>query len=194
MKQTINSLFLMVTGLLLAQNSIDWNGGYQLQLSDFHSPATQIGGVEVYSLHTAVTLEFSFQMSNAEFMFTKNFNSKVNCSFNKEAASIVAPDSLFAVDLLNFTRFDFDLTELYARKLRKKLFEEKGAFSDIKFIRPLYDQIQNELVKRQTLAARETDLGRRKEKLQELHQEVVQELELYMDFCKECKPPKKKKK
>ncbi|HRB54651.1 MAG TPA: hypothetical protein PLD87_13320, partial [Bacteroidia bacterium] len=97
MRQVFTVLFLAFTGILHGQNKIEWDGKYQLQLSDFQSPASQIGEIDSYSLLTGSGMEFSFYMNNAEFMFTKNFNSKVNCSFNRNAASLVAPDSLIAL-------------------------------------------------------------------------------------------------
>lgn len=195
--QNINRILtvvLLITGLeVRSQNQIEWNSTYTLQLSDFQSKQTQIGNSDIYSLHTASGIDFSFAMSNAEFMFTKNFNSKVGCKFNRSAASIVAPDSTVANDLLGFARYEFDLAELYARNLRKQLFEKKGTFSNVTFFQPLYDEIQSQLTERHTRAAKETDLGRNKEKLNALHQEVLKEIEALADFCKTCKPPKKKK-
>ncbi|HOZ82927.1 MAG: hypothetical protein JNK36_10960 [Bacteroidia bacterium] len=194
MRQVFTVLFLAFTGILHGQNKIEWDGKYQLQLSDFQSPASQIGEIDSYSLLTGSGMEFSFYMNNAEFMFTKNFNSKVNCSFNRNAASLVAPDSLIALDLLSFARYDFDLSELYARKFRKSLFEEKGAFSDISFFQPIYDKIQQELSERRTIAGKATEIGRNTEKLIELHREVNKEIEQLDQFCKTCKPSKKKSK
>lgn len=193
MRQLFIVFFFTFVSTVKGQNTIEWDGNYQLQLSDFQSSTTQVGGTNIYSLHTASSMDFSFYMSNGEFMFTKNFNSKVNCSFNRNAASLVAPDSLIATDLLSFARYEFDLSELYARKFRKRLFEEKGAFSDVNFFRPIYDEIQREFTERHTLAGRTTDLGRDREKLKQLHQEVLSEIEQLVDFCKTCKPPKKKK-
>lgn len=193
MRITIILTFLFIAAIVKAQNTIDWDGIYQLQLSDFQSPSTQIGGVNIYSLHSASGMDFSFQMSNAEFMFTKNFNSRVNCSFKRDAASLVAPDSAMALDMLNFSRYEFDLSELYARKFRRKLFEEKSAFSGAGFFRPIHDEIQREYTERHTLAGSETDLGRNKEKLKELHQAVLKEIQELSGFCKTCKPPKKNK-
>ena len=138
-------------------------------------------------------MDFSFYMSSGEFMFTKNFNSKVNCTFKRDAASLIAPDSLVALDLLNFSRYEFDLSELYARKFRKRLYEEKGAFSDVSFFRPIYDEIQKEFTERHTLAGTQTELGRDIANLNTLHQEVLNEITVLSDFCKACKPPKKKK-
>lgn len=194
MKHAFILTILILSKSINGQNAIDWDGSYQLQLSDFQSSATQIGGTTMYSLHSASSLDFSFYMSNAEFMFTKNFNSKVNCSFNRSAASLVAPDTLIANDLLGFARYEFDLSELYARKLRKRLFEEKEAFSDANFFKPVYEEIQREFTERHTIAGKLTDLGRNREKLQEIHQEVLNEIEQLSDFCKKCKTPKKKNK
>jgi hypothetical protein len=185
--------FILLTFLTNAQNTIDWNGNYQLQLSDFQSPATQIGNVSMYSLHTASIIDFTYAMTNAEFMFTKNFNSKVSCAFNRDAASLIAPDTATAYDLVNFARYEFDLSELYARKLRKSIYEEKGAFSDASFFKPLFDENQKELNERDAIAGKECDLGRNKEILEKLHQQVLYEVGQLSDFCKECKPPKKKK-
>ena len=190
-------IFILTLYLLAAtvnaQKTIDWDGIYQLQLSDFQSPATQIGTGNIYSLYTGARMDFSFYMSNAEFMFTKNFNSKVNCGFYRDAAALVAPDSLIASNMLLFSRYDFDLSELYARKFRRKLYEGKGTFSNVSFLKPIYEEVQQELTERHTKAATQTDLGVDREKLSELHQEVLREIEELGDFCKGCKPLKKKK-
>lgn len=176
------------------QDVVDWDGSYQIQLSDFRSAGTRIGSVDIFSLNPACNFDFSFYMTNAEFMLTKNFNSRVNCSFRRNLATLVAPDTATAMSLVDFSRYEFDLSELYARKFRKKLFEEKGAFSNIKFMEPIYIQVQNDLAERHTLAASESDLGMKKEKLAELHEQVRREIEELNDYCKTCKPRKKKSK
>ncbi|MFM7430975.1 MAG: hypothetical protein ACKO1F_13880, partial [Flammeovirgaceae bacterium] len=58
---------------IMAQNSIEWDGVYQLRVTDFKSPSSKAGESNIYSLHTTANMDFSFQMTNAEFMFTKNF-------------------------------------------------------------------------------------------------------------------------
>lgn len=193
MRKIIIALLFFSVMITNAQNVIDWDGNYKLQLADFQSNTTQIGNINMYSLHTASSMDFMYHMSNAEFMFTKNFNTKVSCTFKRDAASLVAPDSLSAIDLLNFARYEFDLSELYARKFRKKLYEGKGTFSDPGFYQPLYDDIQREYTQRHAEAGKETDLGRNNDKLKELHAEVQKEIQELPDFCKMCKPPKKKK-
>jgi len=189
-----SSIVFLILVILSAQgqNTIEWNGTYQLQLSDFQSPASKIGDVNIYSMQTGSSFDFSFYMNSIEFMATKNFNSKVNCSFTRNAAVLVAPDTLTALDLLEFARYDFDLSELSARKFRKKLFEEKKGFSNVNFFQPIYDEIQKEYVEKRTFAAQLTDLGKNREILSELHDEVLKEIEMLADFCKMCNPKKKK--
>ncbi|WP_339918593.1 hypothetical protein [uncultured Flavobacterium sp.] len=194
MKKAIIFFLLIQVLTTNAQNSIEWDGIYQLQLSDFQSEATQIGSdVNITSIHTASSLGFAFMMNNVEFMFTKNFNSKVNCSFQKDAGSLIAPDTITANKLLDFARYEFDLSELYARKLRKEIYEQKGTFSDVSFLKVIYDQIQKKYTEEHAMAAKNTNLGLEAAKLTVLHTEVLKQIENYPDFCKSCKPPKKKK-
>lgn len=192
MRPIFTSTLLLFTTIAFAQNTIEWSKGVELQFSDFRSPATRIGESSIFSLSTSASFDFAFYMSNAQFMFTKNFNNKVNCTFNRDASVLVAPDSSSASDLLLFARYDFDLAELYARKLRKKLYEEKGAFSNVNFFRPVFDQLQQEFSVRHTNAAKATELGRNREELLALQKQVWQEIDELNDFCKECKPQKKK--
>jgi hypothetical protein len=176
-----------------AQEAIVWDGVRPLQLSDFRSPATTVGGGGQYSLQSAVGFDFLFSMSRGAFMFTKNFNEQVTCTFRPAASSLVAPDSTIARQLVGFARYQFDLNELYARKFRQRMFEEKGAFSDADFFRPAFDELQQELTARHTLAANSTDLGREEAALQELHRAVREEIDRLKDFCRSCKPPRKRR-
>jgi len=48
------------------------------------------------------------------------------------------------------------------------------------------------MAERFTLAAKESDAGRNAEKLSILHNEVLEEIHQLVDFCKTCKPQKKK--
>ncbi|NOX86552.1 MAG: hypothetical protein GXO86_11425, partial [Chlorobi bacterium] len=162
MKKVFIIAFIFLNTFGYSQTGIEWNEDYVLQLSDFQSPATKIGNVNIYSLHSGITMNFMYQMSNAEFMFKKNFNSAVKCVFNRNAASIIAPDTAIALCLLDFARFEFDLTELYTRKFRKKMFEEKGAFSGSDFFEPIFNKIQAELNVQIANAGNKTDLGRNK--------------------------------
>lgn len=185
---------LFVISSLFGQNKIQWSENYKLKLSDFQSPSSQIGDLNMYSIHTGSSFDFEFSMSGYEFMFTKNFNDKVDCYFSRHAAILVAPDSSFANDLLSFAQYEFDLSELYARKLRKNLYENKGAFSSYDFFHEYFEEVQNEYAQRYTQAGKETDMGRNREKLNELHKRVLNEIKELSEYCKTCKPAKKKRK
>ena len=137
-------------------------------------------------------MHHEFYMTTFEFMATKNFNSKVNCVFKRDAAALVAPDTLIALNLLEFARYEFDLSELYARKFRKQIFEKKKGFSDVNFFKPIFDDLEREYVAKHTTDAQLTDLGRNRDKLDELHNEVLKEIQMLNDFCKTCNPKKKK--
>ena len=47
MKKIISITLLLIAIQANAQNTIEWDGKYQLQLSDFQSNATQIGNVKI---------------------------------------------------------------------------------------------------------------------------------------------------
>ncbi|MFV8370316.1 hypothetical protein [Flavobacterium sp. LB2R40] len=192
MKKIFIITFLLITVQINAQNTIEWDGKYQLQLSDFQSSATQIGNVKINSIHTASSLDFAFQMSNIEFMFTKNFNSKVNSTFKRDAASIIATDTTTANYLINFAQYEFDLSELYARKLRKEIYDRKGTFSDASFLQLIYNDIEKKYTEEHAITSKITDLGQNEKKLLEIRTDVLKRIQEYPDFCKNCKPPKKK--
>ncbi len=175
------------------QHVLDWDGKYQLQLSDFMSPATEIGP-DVISLQTGASIDFAYHnMTQGEFTLARNFNSRVNCRMSKDAASIVAPDSATALNLVKFARFEFDLSELYARKFRQRVFNEKDNAIDAAVFQPIYNDIQREFNIRQTNASKETQLGQNQAALAQLHADVLTEINQLSEFCKECKPKHRKR-
>ena len=193
MKKIIIIIYILSNTIVYSQNEINWDSKYQLQQSDFQSPSTQIGNTNIYNLSISSGFEFSFSMSNVEFMFTKNFNTKVSNAFKPKNAAIVASDIETAKYLIDFAQFQFNLSELYARILRKRLYEGKKTFSNISFFKPIYNEIQNEYSQRITNASKETEIGKKKEKLKLLQEQVLKEIDELSNFCKECKIPKKLK-
>ena len=189
------AIFLLTFSSGFSQSIIDWRPGYQLKLSDFQSPQTEINGELTSStIFSGCKMEFGFQMSGGAFMFTKNFNSKAKTTFNRNAAVITAPDSATAEQLVAFARYNFDLTELYTRKFRKEMYEKKDSFSDFNFFQPIFNELQEELNAETARVSKATDLGRNEAVLAAEHKSVLSEIEVLSDFCFECKPPKKRKK
>tara|TARA_R110001583_G_scaffold9315_7_gene44378 strand:- start:850 stop:1440 length:591 start_codon:yes stop_codon:yes gene_type:complete len=176
------------------ETKIEWSPDYQITIEDFKGPQTKINqiGSSVY-VQSGVSMELAVQMSNFEFMFTKNFNSKITCTFQKDAATLIAPDSIRAVQLANLVQYDFDLSELYTRKIRKELFENKKTFSNVTFFQPYFDKMIAERNKVSSKIYTDTDFGTNTALLEKEHKEVLKEIDLLSDYCKACKPPKKKK-
>jgi hypothetical protein len=125
-------------------------------------------------------------------MMSKNFNSKVTCNFSPSSSVMIATDAENAKQLLAFAQYEFDTCELYARKFRKSLYEEKGTFSDINYVEQIIYKIRAENTKRTTEAGKLTELGKKDLILAELHKQVLTEINELSDFCKTCKPKKKK--
>lgn len=131
---TFIMIFTLVYSISSGQSMIEWTPNYQLQLSDFQSPETEINKLlSNYSLYSGSNMDFSFNMSAYEFMFTKNFNSKVKTTFNRSAAVIIAPDSAIAQKMVDFGQYDFDLAELYSRKIQKRNVPPKRCFFGCEF-------------------------------------------------------------
>jgi hypothetical protein len=133
-------------------------------------------------------------MANVEFAFTKNFNDKVVCQLNIDAAYFIAPDSLIAKQLIKMAQFTYDITELYTRKFRKDLYEHKNLNTESDFFNPLFEKNMNALNKRLLDIESATKLGEDTTMLSVFSSEVNAELKILADFCYSCKPAKKKRK
>lgn len=194
MKKFLFILFIVVSfSLAFAQEPMQWTPDYELQLSDYQSPESEINtALTSYSIYSGAKIDFSFNMNSVSFMFTKNFNEKVKAIFQKNLAVLIAPDSLTANQLLQFGRYDFDLVELYARKIRKKIYEEKGAFSDTKLFQPIFNELQEEMNTVSAQVFKATDLGKDSVKLRMEHDKVLSQINALSDFCMTCKPKKNK--
>lgn len=194
MKNILFVLFIAFSSIpTFAQEPLVWNPDYELQLSDYQSAESEINPeLTSYSIYSGSKIDFSFNMNSVSFMFTKNFNDKVKAIFQKNLAVLVAPDSLTANQLLQFGRYDFDLVELYARKIRKKIYEEKGTFSDSKLFQPIFNELQEEMNTVSAQVFKVTDFGKDTELLLKEHNKVIDEINALSDFCMTCKPKKKR--
>lgn len=194
MRLFLSLAFVVIVHACFGQPIIEWSPNYKLTLLDFKSSETEINSeLNSFSLLPGTNTDFGFQMSSYEFMFKKNFNEKVITTFNQNIAAIMAPDSLIANQLVNFSQYNFDLTELYSRKFRKEIYENKGAFSNISFFQPILEKLQNEMTAENNRVIKLTDFGKNSDLLKKEHEQVLVGIESLSDFCKECKPPKKKK-
>jgi hypothetical protein len=99
---------------------------------------------------------------------------------------LIAPDTITA-NKLQFARYEFDLSELYARKLRKGIYEQKGTFLMLAFkgtIRPN----SKKFIEGHAMATKTTNLGLETAKLTALHIEVSKQIETILIFVKVANP------
>lgn len=187
--------FLLVPSFSsFAQNIIEWQQGTQLTLNDFQAPLKQKTDNISFALRPAISIDFSFYMSNYEFMLTKNFNSKVKTTFSREASYIFASDSLAINKLLKYSQAQFDLAELHTRKFRKKMYENKNVLSNPNFYQDLYRETEKEFTLEQAELMQASNDGFETDVLEGHHSKILKKIEELADFCKDCKPKKKKNK
>ena len=80
--------FTIILGLvffvinLYSQNTVEWSPNKKLNFSDFKSTASEINkSVNQIQVSIGSQIEFNYNMSRSEFMFTKNFNSNTIFEF-----------------------------------------------------------------------------------------------------------------
>lgn len=110
-------------------------------------------------------LIFLFRGVSMNLCSQKIFNSRVKCVFNKEVAHISAPDEDILNNLLRFAQFHFYLAELYTRKFRKEIYENKGAFSSIEFFQPIYQDINKKFSNHYSEFGKVTNFGIKEDEL-----------------------------
>lgn len=183
---TIFLLFLSFK--TFAQNGkVQWDSNYKISLSDFQSPQTKLNAKGLFFLNFPAEIELAYEMSEREFKKAKDFNGVVVCVFNTTDASIMAQDEGSAKLLVNFAQFSFDLSELYARKLRKAILEERSKHANDEYVPSLYDTVQEQLNNRYADAMQKTGMGINSKELERLHTEVAAELRMLEQYCKQCK-------
>ncbi len=176
------------------ENTTEWSANFNLRLSDFQNPETEINeAASNVFIQSGATIELAFQMNNLVFMFKKNFNKKITCNFHRGSAILIAPDSTRAKQLLRLAQFDFDLSELYARKIRKEIYENKKTFSNSNFFETFFNNMIGERNKISGKVYKDSDFGNNAVIVEQEHELVRKQIEVLSDFCKMCKPSKKNK-
>lgn len=194
-KRTLYYAVLAFFAQLAVAQKVTWDDQYLIQLEDFQNAGTEINDqLASYSLSAGTYMEFAMKKNAYAFAFSRGFNEYTSAIFNKSSAMLIAPDSMIADQLLMFARYSFDLTELYTRRFRQRMYEEKGPFSKVDFYQPIFEEINNELGTEHARVLKLTDLGREESILRAEHQKVREQIIELSDFCKGCKLPKKRKK
>ncbi|WP_422355263.1 hypothetical protein [Roseivirga pacifica] len=194
MKLTLFALTFLISSFAFSQEKIVWSDSYKVSFNDFQSRESEVNSdLSSYTLHSGSIIEVDLTMSNFEFMVKKDFNNRVKSILDQRLALLAAPDTLTAKKLVALAQYDFDLSELYARKIRKEFYEKKGTFSDVKLFQDIYEKYNRELVEKISIIFKATSTEENDVFLQNEHTKVLEEISRLSDFCFDCKVPKKKK-
>jgi len=188
-------LSLLLTGFFVAahsQTKIQWGEDVEVTLDSFKDtpPNLEENAAQEFSLYT--TYEFAYQMTAAQFAFTKNFNRYVEAYYVPEFSWM--EEGELTAELLAMCNLNFDVSELFARKFRKELYERKrfGSSADFfteanSYISHEYSKFTAELNSRLSVAPDWNVV------INEYSQKVNDEIQALNEYCKSCKISKKKK-
>jgi len=194
MKLTLFTLLLLIAlNPSFSQEKIEWSKGIEIDSSCFKASIPNLAEDNLQEYSFACSYNFNFQMIGLQFAFTKNFNSYVSAYYNPHLSWMEEGELTW--QLLLMANLDFDLVELYARKFRKKMFEAKNVGSNVNFFNKLHEEVNREYLDRQSVIQSNLRTNENIEDYLKLEIEKVnEEIEMLNEFCKTCKPKKRKKK
>ena len=176
----------ILNSFVQGQTKFEWNSTDTLKVDDFQAQAPNTGTLQTVQGH--ITIEY--HLMNYEILATKNFNKNVTCYFYKSASWIDTGDR--TEQLLRYAQTIFDLNEWMARELRKRFRENKKQLLSGKQ-NIIYDQLTKEFAEIQSSYSKESNYGTIEDAQVEWESKIDDNLNELADFCKTCKPKKKKK-
>jgi len=183
---------LTLSTLTYSQTIVEWKEDELITLQSFEGELPDLAEDQIQQYTFAATFDFNFQMLNMQFAFTKNFNQYVKAYYVPSLSWIEKGE--LNDQLLLMANLDYDLVELYARKFRKRLYESKNVASNVDFYNSIFLKINQEYSNRQTVIQSELRGQEDYEAyLKDTILKVNQEIKEMAEFCKTCKPKKKKK-
>ncbi|GIV30421.1 MAG: hypothetical protein KatS3mg028_1487 [Bacteroidia bacterium] len=167
----IGILLIFCCTVVNAQNkdTIVWSKGYKLTWEDFK------GRPKSSSTAGAITnsgISANYTYENGKITF------RIIAKFNRKKSWVKPNDKILST--LEHEQLHFDITELYVRKLKKKLSETKFKSNPEKIKKQfyrIYDEINKELNYYQDLYDKETTNPRDEAKQEEWKEKVARELE-----------------
>uniref|UniRef100_UPI0032167117 hypothetical protein n=1 Tax=uncultured Draconibacterium sp. TaxID=1573823 RepID=UPI0032167117 len=178
---------LFVPFISLAQNNLEWKEGYQLTVDAYQAKAPNSGTMQTVSGSFYV----AYEMKGMNLITTRNLNSYVSCYLQRDASYIDKGNAIVTKRLLRYQQLIFNLYELQARKLRQKFFEERKRLLT-KGAGTLYNEVAADHARLVSEIEGETNHGYSSEEMEKWFKWTNQELEKLSDYCKTCKPKRKK--
>lgn len=179
-------LFFIPLTALSQEVIVEWSKEYQLKKEDFKAKPPATG--EEQSIYLSAGL--SYRAMNFQLLFA-NLNPLVSNSFSPNASWMdEGPETAI---LLKYAQTSWDLYELAARKLRKKMHQNRSRIN-AKSIEVFLHQINQENTKILSTYSKESKFARDSIVQIQWERKVDSILEAYAQYCKKCKKPKKIKK
>jgi hypothetical protein len=174
------------------QEVIEWEEDIEITKESFKGPLPEMRQDNVQNYYFYTNYEFHVQMMNIQFSFTKNFNKYVT-AYYKPALSWIE-EGEFTDQLIKMANLQFDISELYARKLRKEFYESKKFNSGFHIFSLAHEKINSEFEAFDAKLRSELQTTNDWTNiLKSYNEKVAAEIIELADFCKSCKPKKKKK-
>ena len=163
MKKFLKLIFLLFSVAVLSAQSTTqdeklWSNLSKLTIADYQ--------ITTDNLDNPVKSQISLSWQLMGFsVLNKNFNQNVTNKFIR-SASIINPNLKNIHDVLSYQQINFDLAEVYARKMRKELFLNKAKlWKGFDYASQILNDNLNEFYKVQLLMDRDTDGGLEAEKV-----------------------------
>jgi len=185
-------LFLLPLSLS-SQERVEWSPEIIIDTTSFQAELPELTPDNVQQYTFFCSYDFGYQMANIQFALTKNFNKYVSAFYMPSHSWIEEGTS--TKQLIGMANLEFDLVELYARKFREDLYANKKFGSNSNFFHASHERINLEYVNYRAQLESELRVADNWFPIIDKYsKEVNAEIEALADYCKECKPPKKKRK
>lgn len=157
------------------ENLVFWSATDKLTVEAF--------GIKVSNENSPSFAQFSvdYQVNGFDFM-TKNFNKKVRNYIIVSASWIDTTSNV--LESLRYQQTLFDLCEIYTRKFRKELKENRRKIaSGTQFVEELNQKIMTDFANRRVVYDRETNYGLLTDKQLNWENQIQKELEELKDYA-----------
>ena len=176
--------FLSVLAQNLQEGQKRWSADSQLTIDDFMIKISDENNDPVYSQFV-----ISHAINGFDFL-KKNMNQKIENVFYGNASWIDTTRVDHIKKQVEFQQLQFDLAEVYTRKFRKRVLENKGQIAKgFDIINQISNEIMSELSVSRLQLVQETPSGANEEKLAEWEERITNDLNELEEFSYENKKP-----
>jgi hypothetical protein len=180
-KFLIITLSLIYFNLSFGQNLQDgqkrWSSENKLSIDDFKIKISDQNNDAVYS-----QFKISHAISGFDFL-KRNLNQKVENIFLGNASWIDTTKIESIPRQIDFQQLQFDLSEVYVRKFRKRVLEDKGQIvKGFDIINEIDNEIMEEFSEKRAELMKETESGRNQEEVLIWKEWIADQLAVFNEF------------